>query len=248
MTRWPTSSTSACPTADLRPSKRSSGSSSDVAGNVARFLGREHQAMQGRRERPKQPYGRDRGRGSAPRDRGPGARRTLPVTSLAQERRAPADCSGVARAGVSPRMSTVVLPVDLVADVAAALTGDGRFALAAELLGGVSTQTAQLSAVAGTLALAQGDTAAAATSFEHALELDAACYEARKGLADLAADLGDLDRAADCYEAVDTPAPVTIVIPVFNRLDLTKQCLEALSRTPPADLYEVIVVDNASTD
>src|SRR5712692_11134104 len=25
---------------------------SDVAGNVARFLGREHQAMQGRRERP----------------------------------------------------------------------------------------------------------------------------------------------------------------------------------------------------
>lgn len=145
-------------------------------------------------------------------------------------------------------MSTVVLPVDLVADVAVALTGDGRFALAAELLVGASTETAPLSAAAGMLALAQGDTAAAAASFEHALELDTACREARKGLADLAADLGDLDRAADCYEAVDTPPPVTIVIPVFNRLDLTKQCLEALSRTTPADLYEVIVVDNASTD
>src|SRR4029079_12026383 len=43
-------------------------SRSDGAGDVARFLGREHQAVQGR--------------SNAPRDRGPGSRRTSPVTSL----------------------------------------------------------------------------------------------------------------------------------------------------------------------
>lgn len=41
---------------------------------------------------------------------------------------------------------------------------------------------------------------------------------------------------------------MTIVIPVFNRLDLTKQCLEALRRTTPSHLYELVVVDNASSD
>src|SRR3954447_18929526 len=40
--------------------------------------------MQGRRECPWFFYGCDRGRGSAPRDRGPGSRRTLPGTSLAR--------------------------------------------------------------------------------------------------------------------------------------------------------------------
>lgn len=40
----------------------------------------------------------------------------------------------------------------------------------------------------------------------------------------------------------------TIVIPVFNRLDLTKQCLEAIRATTAPGLCEVVVVDNASTD
>ena len=45
------------------------------------------------------------------------------------------------------------------------------------------------------------------------------------------------------------PTPsVSIVIPVFNRLDLTKQCLDTLRETIPERPYEVIVVDNASTD
>ncbi|HEY4348153.1 MAG TPA: glycosyltransferase [Gaiellaceae bacterium] len=49
------------------------------------------------------------------------------------------------------------------------------------------------------------------------------------------------------------PAPcVSIVIPVFNRLELTKQCLETM-RAATLDsvdepTYEVIVVDNGSTD
>lgn len=41
---------------------------------------------------------------------------------------------------------------------------------------------------------------------------------------------------------------VSIIIPVFNRVELTRQCLEALYRTVPPGLAEIIVVDNGSTD
>ncbi len=41
---------------------------------------------------------------------------------------------------------------------------------------------------------------------------------------------------------------VSIVIPVFNRVDLTRQCLAALEANTPAGQYEVVVVDNASSD
>jgi GT2 family glycosyltransferase/tetratricopeptide (TPR) repeat protein len=47
-----------------------------------------------------------------------------------------------------------------------------------------------------------------------------------------------------------TPArrrSVSIVIPVYNRVDLTVQCLEAIARTTRGD-FEVVVVDDASTD
>src|SRR5262245_27262075 len=43
-------------------------------------------------------------------------------------------------------------------------------------------------------------------------------------------------------------APVSIVIPTFNRLDLTRACLKAIQAHTPDDQYEIIVVDNASTD
>lgn len=41
---------------------------------------------------------------------------------------------------------------------------------------------------------------------------------------------------------------VTIVIPTFNKVELTKPCLEALVENTPEDLYEVVIVDNASSD
>ncbi len=40
----------------------------------------------------------------------------------------------------------------------------------------------------------------------------------------------------------------SIVIPLFNRVDLTTQCLRALIANTPGVPYEVIVVDNGSTD
>ncbi len=40
---------------------------------------------------------------------------------------------------------------------------------------------------------------------------------------------------------------VSLVIPVYNQLDYTRQCLEAIARCTD-QLYELIIVDNASTD
>lgn len=40
----------------------------------------------------------------------------------------------------------------------------------------------------------------------------------------------------------------SIIIPVFNKVEYTKKCLEALFKNTPGDIYEIIVVDNASSD
>jgi GT2 family glycosyltransferase/glycosyltransferase involved in cell wall biosynthesis len=40
----------------------------------------------------------------------------------------------------------------------------------------------------------------------------------------------------------------SIIIPVHNRADLTRQCLETICQNTPADIYEIVVVDNASAD
>ena len=54
------------------------------------------------------------------------------------------------------------------------------------------------------------------------------------------------------FPAPDDATPceprVSIVIPVFNRLALTRACLESLARHTPAGWAEIIVVDNGSTD
>ncbi len=42
--------------------------------------------------------------------------------------------------------------------------------------------------------------------------------------------------------------PVSIIIPVYNNLKLTRDCLASIAAHTPAGLYELIVVDNASTD
>ena len=41
---------------------------------------------------------------------------------------------------------------------------------------------------------------------------------------------------------------VSIVIPVFNNLQYTRQCLQALTENTPKGMYEVILIDNASSD
>lgn len=41
---------------------------------------------------------------------------------------------------------------------------------------------------------------------------------------------------------------VSIVIPVYNRVEYTMRCVAALAANTPYELYEVLIVDNASTD
>jgi GT2 family glycosyltransferase/Flp pilus assembly protein TadD len=41
---------------------------------------------------------------------------------------------------------------------------------------------------------------------------------------------------------------VSIIIPVFNKSEYTRKCLDALSRTTQAELYELVIIDNGSTD
>ncbi|MDY6844468.1 MAG: glycosyltransferase, partial [Thermodesulfobacteriota bacterium] len=40
----------------------------------------------------------------------------------------------------------------------------------------------------------------------------------------------------------------SVIIPAFNQLEYTKQCLEALFKNTPEEMYGLIVVDNGSTD
>ncbi len=47
----------------------------------------------------------------------------------------------------------------------------------------------------------------------------------------------------------DHPRPVvSIIMPVFNKLDLTRVCIASLHEQPTAESFEIIVVDNGSTD
>jgi len=41
---------------------------------------------------------------------------------------------------------------------------------------------------------------------------------------------------------------VSIIIPVFNKVEYTKQCIHAIIRNTPAQLFDIIIIDNASTD
>lgn len=41
---------------------------------------------------------------------------------------------------------------------------------------------------------------------------------------------------------------VSIIVPAYNNVSLTKQCIESIRRTAAPGTYEIIVVDNASTD
>jgi O-antigen biosynthesis protein len=44
------------------------------------------------------------------------------------------------------------------------------------------------------------------------------------------------------------PPKISIIIPLYNQVGFTKLCLEYVERNTPAESYEVILVDNASTD
>ena len=81
------------------------------------------------------------------------------------------------------------------------------------------------------------------------VEIDPGNLSGETGLAHAALDQGRVDEARERYAALPGDAPAaTIVIPVFNRVDLTRQCLARSDASTPSHLYEVVVVDNGSTD
>ena len=50
------------------------------------------------------------------------------------------------------------------------------------------------------------------------------------------------------YDSNMSKTRVSIIIPVCNKVELTQQCLSAVVENTPDILYEVIIIDNASTD
>lgn len=45
-----------------------------------------------------------------------------------------------------------------------------------------------------------------------------------------------------------TNTKISIIIPVFNKIEFTRKCIEAIVINTPKESYEVIIIDNASTD
>lgn len=142
---------------------------------------------------------------------------------------------------------------------AAALEGYRRFEeclhLAAQQLGehprGLVTVSdtdraqAAVACAAGLSAWRVGDTDGAVRGFVTALACDPFDDVPR---AMLGALLRGLSWPAETVRSSGHAPPVTIVIPVFNKLELTRQCLRAVALTTSAIPHEVVVVDNASTD
>jgi GT2 family glycosyltransferase/tetratricopeptide (TPR) repeat protein/MoaA/NifB/PqqE/SkfB family radical SAM enzyme/glycosyltransferase involved in cell wall biosynthesis/2-polyprenyl-3-methyl-5-hydroxy-6-metoxy-1,4-benzoquinol methylase len=68
-------------------------------------------------------------------------------------------------------------------------------------------------------------------------------------LKNLAFSLNSAGKTDDAIE--DKPVRnqrVSIVIPVFNKVEYTRRCIEAIIKNTPGEIFEVIIVDNASTD
>lgn len=89
--------------------------------------------------------------------------------------------------------------------------------------------------------------------FNKVLELEPQNVNAIEGIKALQ-DSGKSETLSDSgtsdllEESLDKAKRVSIIIPVYNKVELTIKCLEALDRNTQRGTYELIIVDNASTD
>jgi GT2 family glycosyltransferase/glycosyltransferase involved in cell wall biosynthesis/SAM-dependent methyltransferase/Tfp pilus assembly protein PilF len=60
--------------------------------------------------------------------------------------------------------------------------------------------------------------------------------------------LGSLHRVDLSSGSLSIPVRASIILLCYNKVELTKKCIIALKKNTPQNLYELIVVDNASTD
>ncbi len=58
----------------------------------------------------------------------------------------------------------------------------------------------------------------------------------------------ELNGQIERKEARISKLKVSIIIPVFNQIEFTKKCLNAIFQNTPPDIFEIIIIDNASTD
>lgn len=88
----------------------------------------------------------------------------------------------------------------------------------------------------------------AMTCFEKALSLDAHYNEAQQNLKKVSRILGNNSSVTSHQKDTNDSPLASIIIPVFNKVAYTKKCLETLYKNTQGDSFEVIIVDNASTD
>ncbi|PIU30838.1 MAG: hypothetical protein COT06_11385, partial [Syntrophobacteraceae bacterium CG07_land_8_20_14_0_80_61_8] len=74
-------------------------------------------------------------------------------------------------------------------------------------------------------------------------------YKCISMLQGISLERGDYDEARECRMGRLPAVPVvTIVIPTYNNLALTTQCLKSIRDTTSGIPFEIICVDNASSD
>jgi GT2 family glycosyltransferase len=81
----------------------------------------------------------------------------------------------------------------------------------------------------------------------HAIALYRIRLQQRSLQVDVGHDMSTPDTGALKFATVDYPR-VSIVIPAFNHVATTLRCLAAVSASTPSSLFEVVVVDDCSTD
>jgi GT2 family glycosyltransferase/Tfp pilus assembly protein PilF len=149
---------------------------------------------------------------------------------------------------ITPRDEAVYPAAELLLAAAARERGDiGEAIAAVSRLLAVQPKNRDGLALRGALEEARGNVSAAEASLRSLFELDR-----NRGGVELAGFLMRAGRYAEAAQIADRALKTldfSIVIPVFNKSALTRQCLESLRPTlEGAGAGEVIVIDNASSD
>jgi len=89
-----------------------------------------------------------------------------------------------------------------------------------------------------------GNTDSARAMYEQVLKIDPDTATAAENLAIVAGETATQKESAPTGDTGD----VSIIIPVFNKVELTRQCLAGIAQHTSGVHYEIIVIDNASSD
>jgi|GEM_PF-1475543 len=101
----------------------------------------------------------------------------------------------------------------------------------------------------GQMLLKRGNHKEAREIFEEGLKYDPTNSEIFSNLKKLTYPKGEYEKPRLSTKCASLPVPtVSIIIPLYNGLEYTRECLTAIEKNTPAGTYEIIIVDNGSTD